>query len=193
MTSPTFQISFRGSTKFEPPVRKSWIRPRVEVLIPNVENSRFLLNSAPNRFETKAENRRTFLLCEQSNGVSLFLFLALTDAPFSSSNDTSSAARSNELPIRFKSRCLRKPGRFKRWGSAKFDNTMSTRCLSNMIVNWGNWTNFGSFCFGDWPPPFVLGPREPKWRPKSDQLRDEKIPTSRWFLRTNFSTTLSWL
>ena len=38
-------------------------------------------------------------------------------------------------PFRVKSRCLRNPGMFKRWGSAKFDNTMSTRCLSNRIVN----------------------------------------------------------
>ena len=61
------------------------------------------------------------------------------------------------IGIVFKSRCLRKPGRFIRWGSAKFDNTMSTRCLSNMIVNCGNRTNFGSFVSEIDHPPLFWG------------------------------------
>ena len=91
-----------------------------------------------------------------------------------------------------RSRCLRKPGRVKRW------------VRPNLIILWALdacliwlWTvvieQILVLLFRRLTTPFVLGPREPKWRPKSDQLRDEKIPTFRWFLPTNFSATLSWL
>ena len=42
------------------------------------------------------------------------------------SKDLACFPRRGAGSFKFKSRCLRKPGRFKRWGSAKFYNTMST-------------------------------------------------------------------
>ena len=57
---------------------------------------------------------------------------------------------------KFKSHCLRKPGRAKRWGSADFKDILVMQSLSHMNTNGRGLRNFKSFpSENDHPPSFL--------------------------------------
>ena len=57
---------------------------------------------------------------------------------------------------RFKSHCLRKPGRAKRWGSADFKDILVMQSLSHMNTNGRGLRNFKSFLSENDHPPLVF-------------------------------------